>query len=53
MLQQKAFKKSNLHSTIWNYKDRREKEIVCTQKYTLSIENGIMGVTMLHPLSSW
>ena len=33
---------------IWIYKDRRKKEIVCTQKYTLSIENGIMGVTKMH-----
>ena len=47
MLQQKAFKKSNLHSMIWIYRERRDKEIVCNKKYTLSIENGIIGVTKL------
>ena len=48
MSQQKAFKKSNLHSTIWIYREPRSKEIVCNKKYTLSIENCIMGVTKMH-----
>ena len=47
MSQQKAFKKSNLHLTIWSYRDNREKEIVCNKKDTLSIENGIIEVTKL------
>ena len=47
MSRQKAFKKSNLHLMIWIYRERRDKEIVCNKKYTLSIENGIIGVTKL------
>ena len=41
MLQQKAFKKSNHHLTIWSYD---KQEIVCTQKCTLSPVFGMIGV---------
>ena len=52
MSQQKSFKTSNLNSVIWSYREGRAIEIVGTQKDTLSIENGIMGITELYPLSS-
>jgi len=42
MLQQKVFKKSNLHSIIWRF---NEKEILCTQKYTISPFFGMIDVT--------
>ena len=42
MLPQKAFKKSNLHSMICRF---NEKEILCTQKYTISPNFGMIGVT--------
>jgi hypothetical protein len=37
MLQQKAFRKSNRHSTIWIYSER---EILYNKKYTLFPEYG-------------
>ena len=42
MLQQKAFRKSNRHSMIWEY---NEKEILCTKKHTISHEFSMIGVT--------
>ena len=42
MLQQKAFRKSNLHLMIWRY---NEKDILCTQKYTIFPVFCTIGVT--------
>jgi hypothetical protein len=41
MLPQKAFEKSNPHSTTWRFKTE---EILCNKKYTLSPYSDIMEV---------